>query len=406
MQTNPTQDWYTPEFFEDPYPYYRALRETEPVFWSTDLNGWVITSYEHANAILRRHDVFSSAGRMAALLDTLPEAERAKFQPIYDHFAVGLIRSDPPDHMRLRRLISAVFTPRVIEKSRGQIKQIVDNLVAEFPAGGSLDLVSAFAFPLPATVVCSILGVAADDIHRVRDWTQGINSIIAGNLPLHEAALRMQESLIELQGYYLDMIAERRASPCDDLMSLLVQAELEGDRLTEAELLSTAENLLAAGHETTSSLIGSAMWTFLNRPDDLKKLRDEPSLLPDAIEEVLRFESPLQRQTRVVKAETEIAGKLMKPGQLVYVMIGAANRDPDVFPDPDRFDMTRSGEKHIAFGIGIHFCIGAPLARMESHLALGTLLERFPRMQILNDSIEWVPSAALRAPGKLQVELT
>jgi cytochrome P450 len=406
MTSSLTQDWYKPGFFADPYPFYCALRETDPVHWSPELNGWVVTSYEYVNSILRMHEVFSSAGRMAALLDTLPEAERAEFQPIYDHFAVGLIRSDPPDHMRLRRLISAVFTPRMIQRSSAKIEQIIDSLVSGFPSEGIIDLVREFAFPLPATVVCSILGVPAEDIHRVREWTHGINSIIAGNLPLREAAERMQAALVELQAYYRDMIARRRSSPGDDLMSLLVQAELEGDRLTEAELLSTAENLLAAGHETTTSLIGNAMWTLLNRPEELRKLREEPDLIPAAIEEVLRFESPLQRQTRVVKTETEFAGKLMKPGQLVFVMIGAANRDPEIFPDPDQFDIDRSGAKHIAFGIGIHFCIGAPLARMESHLALGTLLKRYPGIQVHADKIEWVPSAALRAPAKLPVLFT
>ena len=248
------------------------------------------------------------------------------------------------------------------------------------------------------------MGVPTDDLQRVRDWTLAINSVIAGQLPLLDAAEQTQSALIELQQYYREMIADRRRQPRNDLMSLLVAAEEEGDRLTEAELLSTAENLLAAGHETTTSLISNSVLTLLRHPDAWQRLLKQPERIPGAVEEVLRYESPLQRQTRVVSCDTQFCGKSMQKGQLVFLMIGAANRDPVVFDEPDRFDIERVDNRHIAFGIGVHFCIGAPLARLEGQLVLRALLQRFPKMQLVSDhEVRWSPTAALRSPVELMV---
>ncbi|MCH2399235.1 MAG: cytochrome P450, partial [Pirellulales bacterium] len=245
-ENNLTDNWYTPEFYADPYPYYDAVRNVAPVIWSESEQGWVVTGYEQVAAILHDPERFSSAGRMAALLDRLPVEDRDHFQPIYDHFSGGIIRSDPPDHTRLRQLINATFTPRVIKTNQANIETTMRRLFDRFEADQNVDLVSQFAFPLPATVICQMLGVPTDDLEQVRDWTIRINSVVAGALPLREAAEEMQKALVELQDYYRAMIAQRHQSPQEDLMSLLVAAEDEGERLTEAELLSTAENLLAA----------------------------------------------------------------------------------------------------------------------------------------------------------------
>ena len=407
MQANhdPTEHWYTPEFFADPYPYFESLRRHEPVYWSPTLNGWVVTGYEQVNSMLRQPRIFSSVGRMGALLNDLPEDERNHFKPIYDHFSVGMIRSDPPDHSRLRRLISAAFTPRVVQQSRDTIQAIADSLIKQLPNDEQVDLLKEFAYPLPATLICSLLGVPEDDLERIRNWAVGINSIITGTMPLREAAERTQESLLELQQYYRDLITQRRQSPKNDLMSLLVAAEDEGDKLTEAELLSTAENLLAAGHETTTSLIANGILTLLRHSGQLELLRQQEDLLPKAIEEIIRFESPLQRQTRVVKDDADFSGHSMRKGQIVFLMIGAANRDPTVFSNPDQFDIQRTENPHIAFGAGIHFCIGAPLARLEAELALRTLLQSFPDMTLGDDQIKWSKTAALRCPQSLEVHL-
>ena len=366
----------------------------------------MVTGYEPAVTILQQNKRFSNAGRMAALLDALPEQDRSRFQPIYDHFAVGMIRCDPPDHTRLRRLISAAFTPRVIQDQHADIQAIVDELIDAFALERPVDLIGEFAYLLPATVICRMLGVPNKDLNRVRDWSERINSIIAGMCPLRQAAERTQGALLELQEYFGKMIAERRRQSQDDLMSLLVTAESEGDRLTELELLSTAENLLAAGHETTKALISNGILTLLQHPLQLEHLRKHPDLMPGAIEEMLRFESPVQRQTRVVREDTELCGQNMRRGQVVFVMIGAANRDPSIFPDPDHFDIRRDGNRQIAFGKGPHFCIGAPLSRMESQIALGTLLDRFEHIKLICDQVQWAPTAAVRAPMALPVQLS
>jgi len=404
-ESNLTDDWYTPAFYTDPYPYYDVVRNVAPVVWSESQQGWVVTGYEQVTQILRDPERFSSAGRMAALLDRLPAEDRGHFQPIYDHFSGGMIRSDPPDHTRLRQLINAAFTPRVIQKSRADIETTIRRLFNRFVAGQNVDLVTDFAFPLPATVICRKLGVPTDDLERVRDWTLRINSVSAGALPLRQAAEEMQTALLELQDYYRAMIAQRRQSPRDDLMSLLVAAEAEGDRLTEAELLSTAENLLAAGHETTTNLISNTVLTLLHHPEQWQRLVKHPAGIPQAVEEVLRYESPLQRQTRIVKQDMTFDGQPMRQGQIVFLMIGAANRDPSAFVEPHRFDIERTDNRHIAFGVGVHFCIGAPLARLEAELALAALLREYPKMQLASDHHQWSPTAALRGPVSLPVRL-
>ena len=403
---SPTADWYTPEFFDDPYPYFDALRELEPVHWSEPLGGWVITGYDVTEKLLRSPEQFSSAGRMAALLDGLPEDERSRFQPIYDHFGVGMIRSDPPDHTRLRRLINKAFTPRVVAESHGEIELLVDQLLVAWHDREEIDLVGEFAYPLPATVICQMLGIPKEERNRVHDWTIEINSVIAGKLPLREAAERMQAALLDLQQYYRAMVADRRNKPREDLMSALVQAEDEFERLSEAELLSTAENLFSAGHETTTSLIASGVLTLLRHPDQWQLLNERRELLPLAIEEMLRFESPVQRQTRVVRQDCELAGQSMRQGQLAFVMLGAANRDPTVLDEPNRFNIQREKNPHLAFGMGIHVCVGAPLARLEAEIAFTALLDRFSKLQLVSEEVAWMETAALRCPQKLPVRPT
>lgn len=400
-----TRNWLTPEFFADPYPFYHELRAVEPVHWSDKLNGWVVTGYNHVVAALRDPKTFSSAGRMTALLNTLPEADRVRFKLVYDHFSVGLIRSDPPDHTRLRTLISKVFTPKAVEDSRARVHAIVNELLDEAAKKQRINLVAEFAYLLPATVICEILGVPVKDSDRVRTWSGEINSVIAGVLPLREAAERMQNALVDLRAYYTDLIEQRRRKPKGDLLSLLVAAEEQGDKLTLEELLSTAENLLAAGHETTTSLIGTGVWALLQHPDQLELLRRKAELMPAAVEEILRYQSPVQRQTRVVAADCGFGGKQMRKGQLVFVMVGAANRDPSIFHDPDRFDIQRTDNRHIAFGFGIHFCIGAPLARLEAPLALDALFRRFPNLKLATTEVEWKPTAAVRSLKSLSVAL-
>ena len=404
---SPTRHWYTPEYFADPYPFFEELRQLEPVHWSEPLGGWVLTGYEAVAEVLRSPEHFSSAGRMAALLAGLSETEQAHFRPVIDHFSVGMIRSDPPDHTRLRRLIQKAFTPRIVAESRSEIESLVKELLARWGDRREVDLVEDFAYPLPANVICRMLGLPPEDSSRIHQWTLGMNSVIAGTLPLREAAEQMQRALLELQEYYRQEIADRRRAPGDDLMSLLVTAEDGQDRLNEAELISTAENLFSAGHETTTSLIANGMLTLLRHPEQLQQLAESPGApgLSMAIEEMLRFESPVQRQTRVVRYDCEPVGQPMRQGQLVFVMIGAANRDPAHCDRPDQFDIRRHPNQHIAFGAGVHFCIGAPLARLEAEIAFTALLDRWQDFQLVSEEVDWMKSAALRCPDALPIRV-
>ncbi|MCH2114881.1 MAG: cytochrome P450 [Pirellulales bacterium] len=248
---------------------------------------------------------------MAALLDGLPATERKRFQVIDDHFSVGMIRSDPPDHTRLRKLINKAFVPRVVAESRSQIESLVDQLLEPWSDPLEVDLVKDFAYPLPATAICQMLGVPPEDRNLVHEWTLGINAVIVGTLPLREAAAKMQKALLELQEYFRNMIADRRQALRNDLMSLLVTAKDELEQLSESELLSTAENLFSAGHETTTSLIANGVVTLLKHPEQWQRLCENPGApdLPMAIEEILRYESPVQRQTRVVRHNCNLAGQ-------------------------------------------------------------------------------------------------
>jgi cytochrome P450 len=402
---NLTRNWLTPQFFSDPYSFYDELRAVDPVYWSTTLNAWVVTGYEPAETILKAPKAFSSAGRMAAVLDTLPAEQRSQFDVIYSHFSGGLIRSDPPDHTRLRGLISKVFTPRAVENLRKRVEQLVSELLEAIAKKQRVDLIAGFAYPLPAIVICELLGVPIEDRDRVQRWTQDIGAIVGGVLPLHQAAQLMQNALIEVRSYFTSLIETRRHQPQGDLLSLLVTAREQQDRLSVEELLSTAENLLTAGHETTTNLLGSGTWLLLSHPDQLELLQRQPALLGNAIEEMLRCESPIQRQTRVVNHDMEFAGKRMRKDQLVFVMLGAANRDPAVYAEPACFNIQRTDLRHLAFGTGAHFCIGAPLARLEASIAFRTLLQRFLSVRLADPAVRWKPDAAFRALQELMVEM-
>jgi len=403
MNETNNKRWLTPEFFANPYPFYAELLANDPVHWSEALNNWVLTRYEQVNWALRHTNSFSNARRMVAVLDEIPEPERAKFKPLYNHFSVGLIHADPPEHTRLRRLLNKVFTEQMAESMRPRVEVLVNGLLDEVQAEGGMDVIEHFAFPLPATVICEILGVPVEKRDQVRDWSEDFIKVTAATCPMSRNAEPIQKSVLEMRGCFAALIEERRKEPREDLISLLAAAEEEGDRLSMEELLTTAVTLLVAGHETTTNLIGNGLLTLLRHPEQLHRLRENPALMPDAIEEILRYEGPVQRLTRMVKEDVEILGKEIRKGQVISAMIGAANRDPAVFPEPHRFDITRQNNRHVAFGFGIHFCIGARLARLEGAVALNAILQRFPNLKLATEQVEWRPHSTLRSLKALTV---
>lgn len=391
VQFNPMD----PEFLDDPYPTYHRLRTEDPVHRSP-LDFWVLTRYDDVQFVLR-DPRFAKEPLMAFLA--------ARLGAIPPGVGLSMLDRDPPDHTRLRALVSKAFTPRVVEVLRPRIQQIVDALIDRVESAGSMDLMEDFAYPLPVIVICEMLGVPVEDRERFKTWGLDIARGLDGILlpPDSDVVKRSGESRRALSAYFRDLIAERRASPRADLLSGLIAAEEAGDKLNENELLATCILLLVAGHETTVNLIGNGTLALLRHPEQLRLLREQPGLIASAVEELLRYDGPVQRTARVPSEDVTIGGRTIGKGELVMPFIGAADRDPAQFPDPDRLDITRADNRHIAFGWGIHFCLGAPLARVEGQLAINTLVRRLPKLALATEKPEHRQSLTLRGLKGLPV---
>lgn len=393
----------SPAFYADPYPIYRQLRANDPVHWSDTLGGWLLTRYDDVLDTLRDPARFSSQGRMLAALNHLPPGERAQVRPLEEHFSVGLISADPPDHRRLRTLVTAAFTPRVVEQMRPRVQALVDEALDAARERGDMDLIRDLAYPLPAIVIAEMLGAPAGDRDRFKVWSDGILAFQGTGRVTPEILDRAQRDLLEMRAFLGELLTHRRRVPGEDLLGRLVAAEAAGDKLSEAELLTLCVNLLTAGHETTTNLIGNGLLTLLRHPDQMRRLAEDPGLMPTAVEEMLRFESPLQRNPRRVVEDVEVGGKVLRRGDFVLQILGSANRDPARFAEPERFDIARQPNRHMAFGFGIHFCVGAPLARLEAPIAIGTVLRRLPRLELAADRVAWQEHGLLRALTALPV---
>jgi cytochrome P450 len=373
----------SPAFIEDPYATLHELRDAAPVLWSSSVGGWVLTRYDDVVVTFKDTDTYGNAGRMTRVLNHLEPAAQEKLTPFRKHYETqGLIHSDPPDHTRIRRLVLKAFTPPAIEAMRPQIQSIVDELLDRMEPRGHAELIEEFAFALPVTVLAAILGVPRSDAPRFRHWADDLLAFQGRNKPAAATLFTSQAMLIEAREYLAELIAVKRAEPDGSVLSQLVAAEAEGDKLTMDELLSTTVTFLVAGHETTTSLIGNGVLTLVQHRDQWDAIEDDPTLVTKAVEEILRFESPVSRQPRLVRRDTELGGQRLKEGDVAFQMLGAANRDPAVFHDPDTFDIRRDPNRHIAFGLGPHFCIGAPLSRAEGQIAFATLTRRMPNLEL------------------------
>jgi pimeloyl-[acyl-carrier protein] synthase len=386
---------FLPEFHADPYPFYRRLREADPVHLST-LGLWVLTRYDDCVTCLRD-----------------PRFGRDGFELLLAQFSEGsgeplprsMLFRDPPDHTRLRSLVNRAFTPRVIEGMRSHIQGIVDRLLDRVQSRREMDVIGDLAYPLPVTVICDMLGVPVTDHEQIKEWSSDIiRSLDAIGVPSDETIIeRGRVGRKGIADYFRGLLPDRRRNPRADLLSSLIAVEEQGDRLTEGELLSTCVLLFIAGHETTVNLIGNGLLALLRHRDQLERLLADPGLLGTAVEELLRFDSPVQRTARITNAEVEPGGKVLPKGAFVVAAIGAANRDPAHFADPDRLDVARADNRHLAFGFGIHFCLGAPLARVEGQIALQSLLRRMPGLRLTGSEPEWRESSTLRGLKALPV---
>jgi cytochrome P450 len=386
-----------PEFHADPYPFYRRLRDKEPVHRSP-MGFYVLTRYEDCVAVLR--DQRFGREEFQQMLTAVYGDESEK--PALPR---SMLFRDPPDHTRLRALVSKAFTPRMIEALRDHIQEIVDRLLDRVAGQGGMDVIEDLAYPLPVTVICEMLGVPVDDHAAIRGWSADIaRSLDAIGLPSDQAIVeRGRRSRRALADYFRALVPVRRAAPQNDLLSGLLAAEEAGDTLSGDEVIAMCLLLFIAGHETTVNLIGNGTLALLRHPDQLARLQAEPALIANAVEELLRYDSPVQRTARIATSDVEIAGHPIAGGSMVITALGAANRDPAQFPDPDRLDVTRRDVRHISFGYGIHFCLGAPLARVEGQIALGTLLRRLPGLASAEPAPEWRESSVLRGLKRLRV---
>jgi len=381
-----------PEVIDDPYPLYRRLRTQDSVH-QTPLGMWVLTRYDDV-ALFLRDPRFGRRG--------FGEIISARFG--HTGFTNTMLLQDPPDHTRLRTLVSRAFTPRAIEGLRGQIQGIVDGLLNAMLDRGEADLIADFAYPLPVSVINEMLGVPAEDRTLFRQWSFDIaRSLDAIVLPDPDVIARGRAAGAAIGSYFEDLIAERRRTPRADLLSAMIAVEEAGDRLSTEELLATGLLLFLAGHETTTNLVGNGMLALLRHPGELRRLRQDPALVESGVEELLRYDSPVQRVSRLAYEDVTVGDRTILAGSVVLGLLGAANRDPDQFPEPDRLDLGRRDNRHLAFGWGIHFCLGAPLARLEGQLAFATLLRRLPRLALATERVEWRQTATLRGLEALPV---
>lgn len=397
--TSPPPDLWSREALVDPYPIYDRLRAEQPIRWTG--GDWQFFRYADVQAALR--DPRLGADRIQPDEHWLAETGLG---PLFQAHAKMMLFSDPPDHTRLRSLVNRAFTPRVVEAYRPRVQQIVDALLDKAAARGEIELIGELAYPLPVTVIAEMLGVPADMHEQFRAWSDGVAAFIGGTTrPEAEVLPQAMKAVLEMAEFFLALAAERRRTPRDDLLTALALAEDGGDRLSEEELVANCILLLVAGHETTTNLVGNGILALLRHPDQLKLLHERPELAASAVEELLRYDSPVQGTSRKALTDLEIQGRRIEAGQHVTVFMGSANRDPAQFVEPARLDITRSDVRHLSFSHGAHYCVGAPLARLEGQVAIGSLVRRFPNMRLAQEQITWRDNFVLRGVEALRLAL-
>jgi cytochrome P450 len=387
---------------EDPYPFYRQLREEQPRCYIAAYDDWALSTHADVTAVLRDPRMSSNNKHRPGNDAFLELARQAGFGELIEGMNEVLLFLDPPDHTRIRRLAGKAFTPRAVESMRPHIETLVEDLLdAAAPAGG-MDVINDLAQPLPVTVISEMLGLPESDRPQLTQWSHAMTKLLD---PGDDFTIFMpaQDAMRELSAYLDELIAKRRVDPGDDLLSAFVHVEDEGIALSDDEVTTTVLLLFGAGHETTVNLIGNGLLALLRQRDQWERLCDEPGLVKSAVEELLRYDSPVQLTARNATCDLDINGLELKQGQQVIAMLGAANRDPEQFPDPDHLDIDRVDNRHVAFGGGIHLCLGAPLARLEAQVAFRALAARFPRIALATERPPRKETVTLRGLEALPV---
>ena len=392
-----------PRVLADPFPLYRRMRDEDPAHWSPLLKAWVLTRYEDVKRVCL--DSQMSSDRLRPFFATLPSAEASRMTELIRLLTLWMVFRDPPEHTRLRRLSAKVFNVKSMSALRPRIEFLTQRLLDEIGDKEEFDLIADFSGPLPAMVIMDMLGVPLEELARLKRLSDEMALFIGSARETPEKYPRAEAATKEMAGIFRELIAARRASPRQDLLSELVNVEENGERLTEDELVATCVLLLFAGHETTTHSIANGLRALLQFPSELKKLRENPNRAAAAVEELLRYDGPIGALVRIVLEPHELHGKSLKKGDRVFLLMNAANRDERAYADPDRVDLDRDGVPHLTFGFGAHICLGVPLARLEGQIALPALLKKWRRIELSTSALQWNDSMVLRGMQAMPVRV-
>jgi len=387
-----------PEVLGNPYPLFHRLRSEDPVHWDPFLHTWVVTRYADVLEVL--HTFSAERTHTPEKLNAMGLAE---LSPLAQLMVKQMLFMDPPQHTRLRKLASHAFTPSRVAALRSHIREITSRLLDKVERDRRMDVIRDLAEPLPAIVTAEMLGVPVEDHDQLKAWSANFAEMLGNFQHNPESAPRMLRTVQNMTTYFADAIREQRSHPREGLVHSLMTAEVDGDRLSDEEIVATCIVTMVGGQETTTNLIGNGVLTLLRHPEEMERLRSDPSLVPSAVEEMLRYESPSQHTGRLAPSDRELGGKVIRARQAVMAVMAAANRDPERFPDPDRFDIQRQNNRHLAFGYAAHFCFGAALARIEGQEAFDALLRRMPDLRLEPGRLEWRNNLGLRGVTSLNV---
>jgi len=389
-----------PQVLADPYPLYERLRREDPVHWDPYLHSWVVTRYADVVTVLRD---FSAARTPTP--EQLTAIGLSKLTPLARVMVKQMLFLDPPSHSRIRGLAACAFTPARVSALKDRIQQLANQLLDKVAPSGRMDVLADFAEPLPAIVTSELFGVSAEFALQLKTWSAKFAEMLGNFQHNPDRIPSMLDTIENLTEFFRKAVQDQKKKPCPGLVHSLVKAEVEGDRLTEEEIIANCIITLVGGLETTTNLIGNGILTLLRHRDDMQRLRNDPALIVSAVEELLRYESPSQHTARLAPADIQLGGKTIRKRQAVIAVMGAGNRDPERFPDPNRLDLARRDNRHLAFGWAAHFCFGAPLARLEGQIAFATLLKRFPKLALESRPITWRENLGLRGLTALHVKL-
>jgi cytochrome P450 len=401
-------DLSDPAINANPFPAFARLRAEEPAHYSPRMKAWIVTRYDDVKKIAL-DNVGISADRLTPFFKANPEFQRNTVSDLMRYMNHWMVFRDPPDHTRLRRLFTKAFTPTAVSNLRPNISEIVNHLIDRMQAkaknGETVDYIADFAYPLPATVIMDLLGVPRSDLDRVKVWSDDIALFIGTAQAAENKYARAEKGATLMSSYFRDLVEQRTRKPSNDIISQLILARDEKELLTADEVIGTCILLLFAGHETTTNLIGNGFYYSMKFRDQWERIVAERNLATRAVEEWLRYDGPSGALARVAAQDVELGGKTIKAGQRVFAFVNSANRDPEQFADAESFDVARKDNPHLTFGHGIHFCLGAPLARLETQIAIDALTERLPRIALASDHVEWTDSLILRGIKSLPVKL-